>query len=60
MQALQFMSTRAREVAAMKAGGGGAVIAVDVSSTLMVTLGEKGNIIKDMQGNVASIVLAVF
>ena len=67
--ALQFASARARELAVRKreregllpkGGTNAAAIMVDISSTLMSALGDNGNGMKDMQGDVQSTVSAVF
>ncbi|KAL9183367.1 hypothetical protein ACHAXT_005154 [Thalassiosira profunda] len=67
LYALQFASARAREIAlkkhresGMAPGEKDADIMVDISSTLMAALGDRGNGMKDMQGDVASTVAAVF
>ena len=62
LHALQFASARARELAERRRGGdeGGAAATVDVSSTLMAALGDRGNGMKDARGDVASTVSAVF
>ena len=65
--ALQFASARARELAVKKREQQGIVtgdndkeIVVDISSTLMAALGDRGNGMKDMQGDVTSTVATVF
>ncbi|KAL7529733.1 hypothetical protein ACHAXR_003127, partial [Thalassiosira sp. AJA248-18] len=69
LYALQFASARARELAMKKkqqqglAGAGdkdAASVMVDISSTLMAALGDKGNGMKDMQSDVSSTVATVF
>lgn len=70
LYALQFASSRARELAAKKRereGSGGMsssnkgdALMVDISSTLMAALGENGNGMKDMQGDISSTVATVF
>lgn len=63
LYALQFASARAREVAIKKQrgreGGDYEALMVDISSTLMATLGE-GNGMKDMQSDVSSTVATIF
>ncbi|KAL3782824.1 hypothetical protein ACHAW5_000096 [Stephanodiscus triporus] len=68
LYALQFASARARELAvrkreregAGKSKGDNDALMVDISSTLMATLGDNGNGMKDMQGDVSSTVATVF
>ncbi len=67
LYALQFASSRARELAARKLEreAGGVVsrkdgLMVDISSTLIAALGDNGNGMKDMQGDVSSTVATVF
>jgi len=69
LYALQFASARARELAVKKRereSGGmsssnkGDALMVDISSTLMAALGENGNGLKDMQGDISSTVATVF
>jgi len=65
LYALQFASARAREAARAKKermdvieDDGAAV--VDISPTLMAALGDRGNGMKDMQGDVTSTIATVF
>ena len=69
LYALQFASARARELAEKKRDREGGVaprensdapIMVDISSTLMAALGDKGNGMKDIQSDVSSTVSTVF